>query len=170
MFPDGQISRARPFGVPAIIVLVLAGIVVAYVAILPRVAKRNRKLLRLPIAQRYNDITRKSAGSQRSPFALLIHVGRRSGRTYTTALGACAYGDGFILPLGYGTQTDWCRNVMAAGTGELAWKGRTYQLDRPELVSGPQVMRAWSLRQRTTLQLAGIHDFLWLHQRQTVTA
>ncbi len=108
-------------------------------------------------------MTRKSAGTQRSPFALLTHVGRRSGRTYQTSLGACSYGDGFLLPLGYGPQTDWYQNVMAAGSCELAWKGRTYQLDRPEPISGPKVLRAWPLRQRITLQAAGIHDFLYLH-------
>ncbi|MBV8346577.1 MAG: nitroreductase family deazaflavin-dependent oxidoreductase [Mycolicibacterium sp.] len=81
--------------------------------------------------QRYNDFTRKSAGSQRSPFALLTHVGRRSGRTYQTALGACGYGDGLVLPLGQGPQSDRYRNVMASGTAQLAWKGQTHLLERP---------------------------------------
>jgi hypothetical protein len=66
--------------------------------------------------------------------------------------------------LAYGTHTDWYRNLMAAGTCTLAWKGRTYQLERPELISRPEAMWAWPIRDRILLQLAGIHDFVWLHQ------
>jgi deazaflavin-dependent oxidoreductase (nitroreductase family) len=153
----------RLAGVAVVFLLALGVLVLATVSLLPRIVRRNRNLLHLGVAKRYNDMTRKSAGTQRSPFALLSHVGRRSGRTYQTSLGACAYGDGFLLPLGHGPQTDWYQNVMAAGSCELAWKERTYQLDRPELISGPEVVRAWPLRQRISLQAAGIHDFLYLH-------
>ncbi len=53
---------------------------------------------------------------------------------------------------------------MAAGTGTLAWKGRTYRVERPELISGPEAMRAWPLPSRILLRLAGMHEFVWLHQ------
>ena len=53
---------------------------------------------------------------------------------------------------------------MAAGTCELAWKGHIYRLQRPELISGPEARRAWPIRDRILLRLAGIHDFVWLHQ------
>jgi deazaflavin-dependent oxidoreductase (nitroreductase family) len=119
---------------------------------------------------RYNGMARKISGTPRSSWGLLTHVGRRSGRTYQTSLGARAYGDGFLLPLGYGTHTDWYRNLMAVGTGTLAWKGRTYQLERPELISGPDAMHAWSIRDRILLQLAGIHDFVWLHAAKDAAA
>jgi len=59
----------------------------------------------------YNGTRLKRAGSERSATAILTHVGRRSGRTYETPLGAWAYGDGFVLSLAYGSGTDWCRNV-----------------------------------------------------------
>jgi deazaflavin-dependent oxidoreductase (nitroreductase family) len=165
MRSDKQIRWQRLGGIFVVVVLALGGAVLTTVSVLPRVVRQNRKLLRAGAAQKYNDITRRSAGRQRSPFALLTHAGRRSGRTYHAALGAQAYGDGFLLPLGYGTQTDWYRNVMAAGTCTLAWKGRTYQLERPELLSGPEALQAWQLRQRITLRLSGIHDFLWVHEK-----
>ena len=91
----------------------------------------------------YNGTRLKRAGSEHSATAILTHVGRRSGRAYETPLGAAGYGDGFVLSLAYGPGTDWCRNVMAAGRGTLAWKGQTYELERPEIISGPQVLRAW---------------------------
>jgi deazaflavin-dependent oxidoreductase (nitroreductase family) len=112
----------------------------------------------------YNGITLKISGTERSSWGLLTHVGRRSGRVYQTSLGTNTYGDGFLLPLGYGPQTDWYRNLMAAGACTLTWKGRTYQLERPELISGPEAMRAWPLGSRIMLRLTGIHDFVWLHQ------
>ena len=113
---------------------------------------------------RYNDMTRHISGTERSSWGLLTHVGRRSGRTYQTSLGTCGYGDGFLLPLGYGPHTDWYRNLLAAGTCTLAWKGRTYQLERPELISGSEPMQAWRKRDQILLRLAGMHDFVWLHQ------
>jgi hypothetical protein len=69
-------------------------------------ARQNHHLLSSGVSKKYNDFMRKTAGSPRSPFALLTHVGRRSGRTYETALGAYSYGDGILLSRGYGNQTD----------------------------------------------------------------
>lgn len=135
-----------------------------WVVLLPRIARQHRSLLRLGVAKRYNELTRKISGTERSAWGLLTHVGRRSGRTYQTSLGTCPFHDGFLLPLGYGTQTDWYRNVMAARTCQLAWKGQTYDLERPELISGAEVMKAWPTRDRILLQLAGIHDFVWLQR------
>ena len=114
----------------------------------------------------YNRRRLKRAGRQRSATAILTHVGRRSGRTYETPLGAAAYGDGFVLSLAYGPGTDWCRNVMAAETGTLAWKGQTYELVRPEIISGPQVLQVWPIWERIALRAAGIQDFLWLRRKK----
>jgi len=153
-----------------VVTLGLGGMVVTWLVLLPRIFRHNRDLL-LRISRfrrfltRYNEMTRTISGTERSSWGLLTHVGRRSGCTYQTSLGTCTYGVGFLLPLGYGTQTDWYRNLMAAGTATLAWKGRTYRLERPELVSGPEVVRAWRMRDRILLRLAGMHDFVWLHRK-----
>jgi deazaflavin-dependent oxidoreductase (nitroreductase family) len=152
-----------------VVMLALAGVVLTWLVLLPRIFRRNRDLLlRLgpfkSFLTRYNNMTRKISGTQRSSWGLLTHMGRRSGRTYQTSLGTYTYGDGFLFPLGYGTHSDWYRNVMAAGTCTLAWKGRTYTLERPELISGSEVLRAWPMRDRILLRLAGMHDFVWLHK------
>jgi deazaflavin-dependent oxidoreductase (nitroreductase family) len=165
---DKRTGRQRANILPRL-VLGLGGLFFAWVVLLPRVFRRSRdRMLKIgPLKKaltRYNDMTRHISGTERSSWGLLTHGGRRSGRTYQTSLGTCAYGDGFLLPLGYGPRTDWYRNLLAAGTGTLAWKGRTYQLERPELISGPEPMRAWRLRDRVLLHLAGMHDFVWLHQ------
>lgn len=114
--------------------------------------------------KRFNTKTSKSAGTTLSPHGLLTHQGRRSGRVYQTPLGATSYGDGFLVPLTYGTRADWYRNLDATGGGTFDWKGRTYQVQRPEIVSGRESMQAWPLRERIILQLAGIEEFVWLHK------
>jgi deazaflavin-dependent oxidoreductase (nitroreductase family) len=166
---DGRIGRQRGAGIFLRAVLALGALAVAWIVLLPRVFRRHRdRMLKIgPLKKamtRYNDMTRHISGTERSSWGLLTHVGRRSGRTYQTSLGTCAYGDGFLLPLGYGPHTDWYRNLIAAGTGTLTWKGRTYQVERPELISGSEPMRAWHGRDRLMLHLAGMHDFVWLHQ------
>ncbi len=151
-------------------VLAVGGLALAWLVLLPRIFRRHRDALlkRGPFRRfltRYNGMTRKISGTERSSWALLTHVGRSSGRVYQTSLGTTPYGDGFLLPLGYGLHTDWYRNLTTAAVGTLAWKGRTYQLERPELVSGPDAIRAWPTGSRILLRLAGIHEFVWLHQR-----
>ncbi len=162
---------ARPAGRGVVVVVGLGGLVLAWLVLLPRVFRRNRDLmLRVGPLKRfltaYNDFTRKVSGTERSSWGLLTHVGRRSGRIYQTSLGTLPYRDGFLLPLGYGPHTDWYRNLMAADKCTLAWKGRTYRLERPGLISGPDVLRAWPLGSRILLKLSGIHEFVWLHQSQ----
>lgn len=156
----------------SILALVLAAL--AWLVLLPRIFRRNRDLLLTvgPFKRfltAYNDLTRKISGTKRSSWGLVTHVGRRSGRVYQTSLGTYPYRDGFLLPLGYGPHTDWYRNLIAAGMCTLAWKGQTYWLERPELISGPEVMRAWPIGSRLLLQLSGIHDFVWLHQSHEQT-
>jgi deazaflavin-dependent oxidoreductase (nitroreductase family) len=168
---DKQVGGHRPGRTALVVVLALGGVVLAWLVLLPRIFRRNRDLLvRLgpfrSFLTRYNAMTRKISGTERSSWGLVTHVGRRSGRTYQTSLGIYPYGDGFLLPLGYGPHTDWYRNIMAAGVCTLAWKGRTYQLERPEVMSGPEVVRAWPMRDRILLRIAGIHDFVWLHRSE----
>lgn len=151
------------------VVLTAAVIVLTWVVALPRVFRHHRDtMLSLAPFRRfliaYNTLTRGISGTTHSSWGLLAHVGRSSGRRYQTSLGTAAFGDGFLLPLGYGTRSDWYRNVVAAGQCELTWKGRTYQLSRPELISGPEAQQAWPLRDRILLRLAGMHDFVWLHR------
>jgi deazaflavin-dependent oxidoreductase (nitroreductase family) len=67
-----------------------------------------------------NPVTLRSAGRGNYQYAALRHVGRKSGRPYVTPLAAEPVGGGFVIPLLYGEDTDWCRNLLAAGKGALA--------------------------------------------------
>jgi deazaflavin-dependent oxidoreductase (nitroreductase family) len=151
------------------VALAVGGLVLTWFVLMPRIVRRNREVLFdrgwfKKFLTTYNGMTRKIAGTRRTSWGLLTHVGRRSGHVYQTPLGTNPFGDGFLLPLGYGPQTDWYRNLMAAGVGTLAWRGRTYQLERPELISGRAAMCSWPIGSRILLRLTGIHEFVWLHQ------
>jgi len=74
------------------------------------------------------------AGHAQSPYALLHHVGRRSGHAYATPVMAEQSADSFVIALLYGTGSDWYRNVLAAGRCTLTWHGQDYLLGEPELL------------------------------------
>lgn len=72
--------------------------------------------------------------------ALLHHVGRRSGKAYVTPLTAHRSVDTIIVPLPYGTETDWLRNLQAAGESVVELDGRSFTVDEPEVVPIDRVM------------------------------
>lgn len=66
-------------------------------------------------------------------FAIVTHVGRRSGRTYHTPVNVFRDGNRYTFALTYGRDADWVRNVLAAGGCEIRTRGRTVRLEQPEL-------------------------------------
>ena len=92
---------------------------------------------------------------------MIRHTGRKSGKSYATPVVADRLtGDGFILPLPYGTGVDWLRNVLAAGRAAVTVSGQTYDVAEPEIIdattAGPQL----SPRRRRAFQRFGIDNFL----------
>jgi deazaflavin-dependent oxidoreductase (nitroreductase family) len=83
----------------------------------------------------FNPIILKLAGRRHVPlYAVIEHRGRRSGRVYTTPVAARPTADGFLVPMAFGEQADWYRNVVAAGECVLRWNGTAYALAEPELL------------------------------------
>ena len=66
---------------------------------------------------------------------VVIHVGRSSGTLYQTPLDAHATKRGYVLVVRYGPDSDWVRNILAAGTATLRVDGGEHQLESPRLVS-----------------------------------
>lgn len=91
--------------------------------------------------------------------ALVVHRGRRSGRTYQTPVMVFGTGDGFIVALTYGPDTDWVRNVRAAGGCELRTGGRVLQANSPR-VYHDETRRGIRPVERQALRLLGVADFL----------
>jgi deazaflavin-dependent oxidoreductase (nitroreductase family) len=68
------------------------------------------------------------------PLAVVHHVGRKSGQAYRTPVVAFPSAEGFVIPLTYGRDVDWARNLVAAGSGELERAGGRVPLVRPHIV------------------------------------
>jgi deazaflavin-dependent oxidoreductase (nitroreductase family) len=92
---------------------------------------------------------------------LVIHRGRRSGRRYQTPVNVFPASDGFVLALTYGPDTDWVKNVLAAGGCELRTRGRTVRLVSPRLFHD-ESRRDIRPVERLVLRVLRVADFLSL--------
>jgi deazaflavin-dependent oxidoreductase (nitroreductase family) len=83
-----------------------------------------------------NRIVRPVAG--RLPgFAIVTHAGRRSGRTYRTPVTLFRRDDRYVIALTYGRDSQWVRNVLAAGGCEVETRGARVRLVEPQIVHDP---------------------------------
>ncbi|MBD0863753.1 nitroreductase family deazaflavin-dependent oxidoreductase [Gordonia sp. zg691] len=69
-----------------------------------------------------------------APFAIVEHVGRKSGKAYRIPVFAWVDGDRLTIILTYGRNTDWVRNVQAAGHFGLIRKNQHYRVTGPRVV------------------------------------
>lgn len=93
---------------------------------------------------------------------LVVHTGRRSGRTYQTPVEVFRTDGGFIVALTYGGEkTDWVRNVLAAGGCQLRTGGRVCQAVSPRVYRDES--RSGIRRfERQVLRAIGTCDFMFL--------
>jgi deazaflavin-dependent oxidoreductase (nitroreductase family) len=92
-------------------------------------------------------------------FAIVEHVGRRSGRLYRTPVNVFRRGDRYVFALTYGKDSDWVRNVLAAGGCTIETRGTRVQLTAPELFTDP-TRSAVPAPVRSVLGLIHVDDFL----------
>ena len=69
--------------------------------------------------------------------------------------------DGYVLALTYGPDTDWVKNVLAAGGCELRTRGRAIRLTSPWLFHD-EARRDIRPLERQVLRVIGVADFLSL--------
>ena len=110
-----------------------------------------------------NPLLGRVARSGRGPFAIIRHVGRKSGRTYETTVIVVPVTGGFVLALTYGREVDWFRNVQAAGGCVVVWHGREYLIERVEPLDATGGRALFPQPERTILTLIGIEDYVKLN-------
>lgn len=71
------------------------------------------------------------------PLALIVHRGRKTGRTFSAPVIAFRRGEQLVVPLLYGRDSQWVKNLEASGAGEVVRLGRRYVLLDPEVVRTP---------------------------------
>ena len=116
----------------------------------------------------FNRLIHTFAGAAHSPFAVIRHVGRRSGKPYETPIIVEPMGDGIVIALTYGPEVDWYRNVLAAGQATLRWHGGTYALEQPEPIDRAIALTAFPAPLRPILRLLGTQHFVHMKARSRV--
>jgi hypothetical protein len=119
-----------------------------------------------PVRSIANRIFLTISGTWLRAYSIVYHVGRTSGRAYHNPVSAYPLGDGFVIAVLYGAQSQWVRNVMAARTFTLRTKGRDHLLERPERIGPAQAIPAHPALQRAMLRSRKIQDFVWAHHPQ----
>lgn len=80
-------------------------------------------------------------------WSLVSHVGRRSGKAYTTPVTMFDIDDGVAILLPYGRDRDWVNNLFAAGGGTVTKSGESFAVTNPRIVAtsaaAPLVQRPW---------------------------
>ncbi|MEN4400183.1 nitroreductase family deazaflavin-dependent oxidoreductase [Mycolicibacterium conceptionense] len=66
--------------------------------------------------------------------AVIEHTGRKSGKPYRTPVMAFIDDKSVRVVLNYGEQSDWVRNIRAAGHAEVVHRGKRYQLTNPRII------------------------------------
>jgi len=92
---------------------------------------------------------------------LIVHRGRRSGSEYRTPVEVFQARDGFIVALTYGADTDWLRNIQAAGGGLLRTRGLTFQVSEPRVYRDEE-RACVRPAERQMLRLLDVADFVYL--------
>ncbi len=92
---------------------------------------------------------------------VIVHKGRRSGRVYQTPVNVFPADNGYVIALTYGPDTDWVKNVLAAGGCELRTRGHTVHLGSPHVYRDegrPDIRPV----ERQILRVIGVDAFLTL--------
>jgi deazaflavin-dependent oxidoreductase (nitroreductase family) len=105
---------------------------------------------------------RERAGTPGSRTTAIHHVGRSSGREYVTPVWAERLGDRFYIHLPYGTHTDWCRNVLAAGGCVVHHDGVRFETTGPVLLPAADVRPLLPTAIRRMQQVVGAEFYLRL--------
>jgi deazaflavin-dependent oxidoreductase (nitroreductase family) len=122
--------------------------------VLGAVRRFNRSVL--------NPVMARFSGRKGFCAATIHHVGRRSGIPYATPIIAQSEPGGFLIPLLYGTDVDWLRNVLAAGRAIIDADGRTMVVEQPAVISLDEVVSRFPERLARSLRLVGTRDVLRL--------
>lgn len=93
--------------------------------------------------------------------AVLHHRGRRSGRRFSIPINVFVRGERYVFALTYGSDTDWLRNVLAAGRCTITTRGRVVPLHSPRVYRDEQRAQMRPVV-RWVLGLIGVTEFVEL--------
>ncbi|MDZ8172959.1 nitroreductase/quinone reductase family protein [Microbacterium xanthum] len=127
------------------------------------VRAKNPKVLRaVRVVQRdvLNPGAMRGAGTHESPWTVIRHRGRTSGKEYETPIATHREGDEFFVTLPYGRGTQWLQNVLAADGATLVVGGEEIAVFDPRIV--PIETTPMAQRDRAAIAVFGVTEALVL--------
>lgn len=109
-----------------------------------------------------NPVMMRFAGGDHWYASAVHHEGRKSGKTYSTPIWAVAAGRHFYIPLPYGRDVDWCRNILHAGHCVLETHGKRYEETSPKIVDAEVAGAQIPLRDHLRFSAYGVDAYLRL--------
>jgi deazaflavin-dependent oxidoreductase (nitroreductase family) len=149
---------ALVIGLVALLGVFLGGMRAKWPPVVNTVRRLNMKVL--------NPRQMEDAGQPGAFAQVLRHTGRSSGKTYETPLGIEPTEDGFVIALVYGNDTQWLKNVLAAGRAEVVHDSVTYVVERPEVVPVERVVDYFKPSDRRLFGLFGVDSCLRLYHAE----
>ena len=89
-------------------------------------------------------------------FAVVHHVGRKSGAKRASPVNMFKDGDQYVIALTYGRDSQWVKNVLAAGEFDVVTRGKRIHLHDPRVVQDARVPRPV----RLALRALDVHDYV----------
>ena len=96
------------------------------------------------------------------PLAVVHHVGRKSGKAYRSPVVAFTSNEGVVIPLTYGRDVDWARNLVAANGGDLQRAGRRYPLTGARITDFEEAAPRLPPAARSIFRAANLPGFVLL--------
>lgn len=119
------------------------------------------------IATRYLNPVLRHVAVRLPNFGILVHRGRTTGRLYRTPINVFRRGDAYLFFLTYGSDAQWVKNVLAAGSCSLETRRGVVHLVDPELVTDPELRAAPVAVRLIERRLAGATQYLRMRQVET---
>lgn len=142
--------------IPAALVAAGAGIFLAWRRN-PRIGTRFVNDVLNPLM-----VERGLAGTGRAEVGTLEHVGRRSGTRHLTPVHPVPTADGFRIVVPLAGESQWARNVIAAGRCRLQLHDVVYELDEPVLLAPDELPELGAVTRLVTGRLG--FQYLLLHR------
>ena len=146
---------AALLGIAAVAVLTIAVAMRWQIAPALRVIRTLNRTVTNPALMR-------TAGTAASETAVVVHVGRGSGRTYRTPVHIDRFGDRIVIALPYGRDVDWVRNITTHGGAVIESGGHKAITANPAIVAANEVSAWLPQRQRRAIALFGVRECLCL--------
>ena len=117
-----------------------------------------------------NPMMLRSAARENGNLGVIFHQGRKSGREYATPVRVDAIPGGFLVPMPYGTDTDWCKNILAAEAATVRFHGQDVAVNLPEIIDATTALAMLPPSAAIAARLLRIKQYLRLRRADLPTS